>query len=451
MFASRFATGCRSRTPGNLKFRRSALSLAVLSTALLAAPAFAQTAQQPTQVWNETFSEVTTPSKLILVKTGGLTFTSDDAYRPLSKACDGWIINSDTALTSSVTDTGCESVGWARMQSLAGLLGGNAAIAYTNAGSSSSISYAANVVTISDLSQATNLAEPVIPGHFYMGSVKYAALDCTSSAPMIAVNLLGGNSTSTAPVSVCTGTPQENANSKDGSAYVSTVESDVLLYTGAPLQYSISNSQTSGNGNDSAFNNLTLWDVTPTVTQAVSTPTATVNTPVTLTFTVTNTTDDLTKDGWSFTDELPSGLTVVPGATPGGTCLTAPYKATVDASGSSIAVEPGSGDIPGGSDNSCTISVQVTSAAPGTYVSGVTTDPTTGSTADTITPTGLISLDAKDLIFTAGDPPPPPPGGNPPSRGGVSSVPMSKGALGLLALLLAAAAYPLSRRAKKRS
>ncbi|MDR2013264.1 MAG: DUF11 domain-containing protein, partial [Rhodanobacter sp.] len=72
-------------------------------------------------------------------------------------------------------------------------------------------------------------------------------------------------------------------------------------------------------GNDAAFDNMQVLDVTPSLSKSFSSSTITAGGTTTLTFTVTNRTDLAAKSGWSFTDNLPTGMTLA-STTVGGTC-----------------------------------------------------------------------------------------------------------------------------------
>ncbi|MDR0479307.1 MAG: hypothetical protein LBH31_05795, partial [Burkholderiaceae bacterium] len=364
--------------------------------------------------------------------------------------------------------------------------------AYTN-GPATTDDYSGQVLQTNGLATAAGL----VPGNFYMASVDYGAIDCSASepspsdspSPEISVGFMGQSGpTMTICADGANGVAKSvfDSASKGGTtdpdAYAETIYSPVVQYesgASAAAEIDIESHNPIGDGNDGGYNNLTLWNVTPTVSESVSatppagmTPTPTATTSQYLTYTITNTTDDLAKNGWSFTDQLPAGLTVV--GKPGGTCLTSPpYAATVQtpstdppSSGNSIAVTNGNlpaGTPPGwtsptwqtqlpetttpitptpGPTTSCTITVQVTASPTNTttYTAGDANNTTLTSTDDVFTPFGLAPKPPVTLRFG------PRMGGN----GGPTSVPVSKGALGLLALLLAAAAYPLSRRAKKR-
>jgi uncharacterized repeat protein (TIGR01451 family) len=80
----------------------------------------------------------------------------------------------------------------------------------------------------------------------------------------------------------------------------------------------------------------------------------------TLTFTITNTSELGDKDGWSFSDALPAGVTVAGAATTD----CAAGTITAPAGGTSISVTDG--DIAAGV-TSCTVTVPVTAAAVGIY------------------------------------------------------------------------------------
>ncbi|MBV9596876.1 MAG: hypothetical protein JOZ87_08425 [Chloroflexi bacterium] len=83
-----------------------------------------------------------------------------------------------------------------------------------------------------------------------------------------------------------------------------------------------------------------------------------------MTFTITNTTELGANNGWSFTDSLPSGVQVANPSVATTTCSSGVVTAT--AGGSSVAL---SGNL-NVNQASCTASVNVTAASPGTYTNG---------------------------------------------------------------------------------
>ena len=126
----------------------------------------------------------------------------------------------------------------------------------------------------------------------------------------------------------------------------------------------VRNLTATGTGNDVGFDLPQIVDVTPQLDKAFSPTTITQGGTSTLTFTVTNTTDLMAKNGWSFTDNLPAGL--VASGPVGGTCALTASSVT---SGSISAT----GNLAQG-QVSCTITVQVTSNTPGVYTNSGCTD-----------------------------------------------------------------------------
>ena len=140
-------------------------------------------------------------------------------------------------------------------------------------------------------------------------------------------------------------------------------------------------------GNDLAFDTPTIIDVTPKLDKQISadgsavgtSATSTgVNDTATLTFTVTNAYSDPqaaspsvldAKLGWSFTDTLPTGMTVasVPTQDPTDGCSFNGAPATVDTSTAGVITL--TGDLVQG-QQFCTIKVDVKVSDPGTYVNG---------------------------------------------------------------------------------
>lgn len=184
------------------------------------------------------------------------------------------------------------------------------------------------------------------------------------------------------------------------TAYVQPLRADAAFrYTGSSLGIKMYNASGVTNGNDGGFDNIRLFDVTPSLDKAFAPAVITRGSVSTLTFTVTNTTDLLAKTDWSFSDALPAGLVVAPTPAVGGTCTQVAGAAlvrTAAAGGTSIAVS--GGDLAVG-QQSCTITVNVTAAADGTYTNGpanVTTSlvPPENATLEVISP-------SIDLVKTA--------------------------------------------------
>ncbi len=117
--------------------------------------------------------------------------------------------------------------------------------------------------------------------------------------------------------------------------------------------------QGSGTGNDAAVDNIRVLDVTPRLDVSFSPASAEVNTPATLTYTVTNTTELAVKAGWSFFGVLPNGLRTT--APPTTDCADATTTAAPGATAVSVEATLATGQ------TSCHVSVPVTATRAGTY------------------------------------------------------------------------------------
>ncbi len=133
---------------------------------------------------------------------------------------------------------------------------------------------------------------------------------------------------------------------------------------------------------------IRLLDVTPQLDKAFADTLVPVGSATDLTFTITNTNELDPKAGWSFTDMLPSGLSVASPANASTTCT----NGVVNAPSGSTTIQI-SGDLQTG-EASCTADVSVTSSSPGTYENGP------GNVTDLIglNPPGTAAV----TFFTAG-------------------------------------------------
>ncbi|MEV7664076.1 hypothetical protein [Paenarthrobacter sp. NPDC089316] len=140
--------------------------------------------------------------------------------------------------------------------------------------------------------------------------------------------------------------------------------------TGASLGLEMWNNNGTTNGNDGAFDNVRLVDVTPQLDKSFSPSLIGPGQSSTLTFTVTNTSELNAKNDWSITDTLPAGLKVGAAPNVGGTCVQSAGDplATTAVAGSNVVAVTG-GDLAKGAE-SCTITVDVTSDTEGTYSNG---------------------------------------------------------------------------------
>lgn len=146
-----------------------------------------------------------------------------------------------------------------------------------------------------------------------------------------------------------------------GPIYGATLfsQSSVLL-NGSSLGVILRNAtnSTDGNGNDFAIDDIKILDVTPQLDKSFSPASVPVGGVSTLTLTVTNTSDLAEKQGWQFTDTLPTGLVVANTPNLGGTC-----RADVSAAAGKSVIDVKDGTL-SAKEASCTITVDVTSDSP---------------------------------------------------------------------------------------
>lgn len=180
--------------------------------------------------------------------------------------------------------------------------------------------------------------------------------------------------------------------------------------TGTTVGLRVDNQRATGNGNDTAFDNILLLDTTPKVDKEFSAyathdgayPTGD---DATLTFTVTNThvpgdpaTPSGPKEDFAFTD------TLAPGLEPTGTSSTTCGDGTVAVDAAAGTVQLTGGDLAGSDLVTCTVTVGVTSATAGTYTNGpddlelVGLNPP-GTTDITFEDAGPVSCPASAQLF----------------------------------------------------
>ncbi|HWS50889.1 MAG TPA: hypothetical protein VN241_07755, partial [Microbacterium sp.] len=207
-------------------------------------------------------------------------------------------------------------------------------------------------------------------GRFLTFSVDTAAVNCGVSAPLYQFAFLneGGVATNVGGVlNACSSTdtvavPAYGTLGPQNIRVGTYTSSGSVLFSGASLGIQMRNANGSGVGNDAAFDNVRILDVTPQLDKSFSPASVVAGFNSTLTLTVTNTTELAAKNGWSFTDALPAGLTVAGAAAT--TCPAGVVEAP--AGGTSISV---TGNLAQGMA-SCTITVPVTSPVAGSFTNG---------------------------------------------------------------------------------
>jgi uncharacterized repeat protein (TIGR01451 family) len=201
----------------------------------------------------------------------------------------------------------------------------------------------------------TNSTIPLTGGNrFITFSIDTVETACSSARAQLKFYLLDGTSAIPAfssPIDPCAGT-NPGTHASDSA----------ILFNGAQLGFEVLNGQTSTSGNDLAFDNIRVLDATPTLSKEFAAG-AQAGQPDTLTFTITNTSELAAKNGWSFTDTLPAGMTVSADPNVSSTCGSP--SVTADAGAGAMSV---TGSLAAGQD-ACTVSVDVT-AAGGDYSNG---------------------------------------------------------------------------------
>ncbi|WP_420367184.1 DUF7507 domain-containing protein [Curtobacterium sp. L1-20] len=353
----------------------TALAIGGLSAISLAAPRAADAApgnpgtpSAPTTVYTEDFQNTpgTTP-QLLSAYTGatGQRYTASTSWLT---NCNGQVLNFNATSAGN-----CASANsFEHVRQLAWVLGSynGAANPATN---NAVTAYTEGTVTNtgSEFETATNIPLASSAGRFLTFSVDTAAQNCNVSAPLYQFSFVNEAGTPTpvgGVINACTSARVITAPAVgDTPAFASSVgtytSNGSVLLSGSSVGIRMVNTNPSGGGNDAAFDNIRILDVTPQLDKSFSPAVAATGGTSTLTFTVTNTSELAAKAGWSFTDALPAGLTVGSGAT-GGTC-----DATTAATAGATSIAITNGTLNAG-QTSCTITVPVTSTTAGSYTNG---------------------------------------------------------------------------------
>jgi uncharacterized repeat protein (TIGR01451 family) len=347
----------------------------------------------PVVLFSEDFENRAAGSNIRLDAYAGATgqaYTADP-YWLSGPACNGMVIDFSTPHNGTDCDAIKPALAADSFQAtkdlvkVLGVVGGSATPA-TNAGVSAYTEGdgPANAV---EFQTATPITFPAATGRFVTFGVDAAALNCREdfvrpnalTDSLLAFYLkdsTGEHPVSDHPIDVCAdGTPYfidrpASSNTARAGSYVA--DGSVLL-TGDSFGIVLRNVLGNWMGNDQAFDNITVLDVTPQLDKSFSPVDVPLNGTSTLTFTVTNTSELGGKNGWSFTDKLPAGLTLASPAAAATTCPGGTVTA-VDG-GTSVSV---AGNLSDGMA-SCTVTMDVTARTAGAYTNG----------PDNVTVTGL--------------------------------------------------------------
>jgi uncharacterized repeat protein (TIGR01451 family) len=398
----------------NIHFKEKLSLLAILLVPLLVAGAFIRfdsrvvqaapgspgVPEAPVLIYNEDFENnpVASPVRLIdYVGSDGMTYTADNAWR---NNCNGEVLffamhddefdGSGSAVgpgsNCSVGNGTNATMAFDAVRRLAYALGtitsnptnNRALTAYTDAGNVY-VDPGANLV---QFQTQQNINLPNNTRRFVISRLDTAAINCTWSGTVqqrLVFNLLDNSEArriNQQPINACTNsgattvTPpglQSNGAIAEntGSIRVGSFMTDsAILSNSSAIGIQLINLEGGGQGNDNAIDNIQISDASPKLDKAFSPDTVMVGETSKMTFTVTNTSDLLAKEGWSFTDNLPENLQIAQTPAVETDCPNGVVTAT--AGGSSVEY---SGDLTEGM-TSCTLSVMVTSSVAGTYTNG---------------------------------------------------------------------------------
>ncbi|MFK4759641.1 hypothetical protein ACI3KS_01760 [Microbacterium sp. ZW T5_45] len=332
----------------------------------------------PTELYKENFENVQgRPLSAVIplqnyVSAQGVTYTADPFWLNTA-ACNGFILNYQSSFVPGYCSNGGDQFNDALAKTYALGLLNSPQNPTTNWAVSSNTS--ANGPANQRMFVSSLLNVPA-NGRFITFSVDSAATACFAVQPKLRFSLVtsGGQliPVSNGAINPCTNPNRQTAvvPTRDGLAqtvtYGSFAADSSILFNSNQLGISMVNEEGFGGGNDGAFDNIRVLDVTPQLDKSFSggnridngIPDVPVNGVSTLTFTVTNTSELAAKSGWSFTDSLPAGLVVAPTPNIGGTCDA---TTTVAAGATSISIANGNlvtGEV------SCTVTVDVTSSTP---------------------------------------------------------------------------------------
>lgn len=379
----------RLRTAAGVRLRWGGLGGALLVPALCGQVAMAapRIPVAPVIVWSEDFENSQTPpidteGRDLLAYKGaapaGQTYTADPLYRMSANQCNGIVTSFSQAPGSTVMIAACSDHGnWNNLQQMAEVAGryqGQSAAAARNnhvmAMLTANGTFPAGAIAFRT---ATNIAQSA-SSRFLTARTDVVATFCSSGfvAPLLRFSLINDAGTelpiSTTAINPCVGGQSFNTTpigiAGTQTAVAQTVTSPgALLFSGTSVGFVLHNDQTGSMGNDSSIDNAQIIDVTPQLDKAFSPASIQLGQVSRLTMTITNTTDLLRKQGWSFTDNLPAGLVVE-----GNASTTCPGT-TVQAAAGGSTVTVSNGDLAQGAAF-CEVSLDVRPTATGSFTNG---------------------------------------------------------------------------------
>lgn len=202
-----------------------------------------------------------------------------------------------------------------------------------------------------NITSNNNLFDPAID--FYLiKDLNQSTATPTSSAPNS--NLVKLNNVAANP---CTDSGAIAYGSGTATIYAAQIFGDKpILLTGNSVAMQFVNETSATNGNDGAFDNIQIQDVTPQLDKTYTATQIPNGGTTTLNFIVTNTPEKAEKPGWSLTDSLPAGMTIAAAPNLQNTC-GGTTSVSAPAGGNVVTVTNG---FIGADVTSCQVSVDVT-------------------------------------------------------------------------------------------
>ncbi|WP_285027406.1 hypothetical protein [Plantibacter sp. ME-Dv--P-122b] len=347
------------------------------------APAAASATEPPTdaagstrgEVFHEDFERAPDTGTPISVRDhlgrSDLRFDADDFWTDRA-ACNGFILSASMTGAEPGDCLDAPSA-LAHVRTLAGVLGilngtdpmtNSVIAAYTQTNGPDG---AVELETTTPIPLATG------SGRFLTAAVNVASLNCFATVPtalQLALRTSDGveHPVSEQAIDPCTDDRAESFSHGGVSARAGHFTADAsMLVDAASIGVVMRNEHGGGFGNDHAFDDLSIIDVTPTLDVELSQGTASVGETVRLRFVVRNTPELAAKAGWSVQTALPGGLTVAADPRAIASCAA---EVTAPASGAEIGFI---GDLAAG-EQSCTIEVDATPIARGALTVAVAGD-----------------------------------------------------------------------------
>ncbi|GAB3058827.1 hypothetical protein GCM10027079_25890 [Sediminivirga luteola] len=350
------------------------------TTPAYAAPGNPGIPGDPEVVYEEDFENRQPNTNILLTDyTGvsGATYTGD-GYWVSRPNCNGFIINQQSPRDPSDCGGPEHYNNLSAVPYALGVLRGAADPAQNAAAASyTSGSAADNLVQF----RTVNPLPLVRENRFLTFSVDAGAMNCHATHPELRFYLLDANGNeipvSNTAIDPCDDprateltVPRANGTPVPVSVGSFAADSSILV-DGDNFGIVLRNENGNGGGNDGAYDNIRVLDVTPQLDKEFAPSRVPVGESSRLTLTVTNTSELAEKGGWGFTDRLPQGLVLA-----GNPNLSTTCTADIDAPAGGSAITVTNGTLATGVA-SCTISVDVTSEAPRgadespvTYVNG---------------------------------------------------------------------------------